>query len=284
MVKLAKSACGWCKDAPIPSGVLGGELAPAVLAGPYAVRIARLPPLLQLPPHAHLHATLNVVLEGRYGEAVERGGLQTHGPATLIAKPAGILHRNQLGTAPAECLVIELIPDTRANDSTTTMLFPQEVVQRSAPIAAYAGRLRVELTAGDDLSPFAVEALVEELLAEVARTSVPPPDSGPRWLDRARDLLHEEPGLRSLRDLAARVKLHPIYVARAFRARFGSSVGEYARTLRVERARRLLHHTNLGLCEVAARAGYSDQSHLTRDFRRAFHRSPGSYRKLLRGR
>ena len=283
MVRRATSACGWYKDAPIPSGVLGGEPAPAVLAGPYAVRVARLPPLLQLRPHAHLHATLNVVLEGRYGEAIETGGLQTHGPATLIAKPAGILHRNQLGTAPAECLVIELLPDTRADES-TTMPIPQQVVQRSASIAAYAGRLRVELSAEDDLSPLAVEALVEELLAEVARTSVPPPDSGPRWLDRARDLLHEEPGLRSLRDLAARVELHPIYVARAFRARFGSSVGEYARTLRVERARRLLHHTNLGLCEVAARAGYSDQSHLTRDFRRAFHRSPGSYRKLVRGR
>jgi AraC family transcriptional regulator len=269
-------------DVPIPSGVLGGEPAPAVRAGPYAVRIARLPGLLQLPPHAHLSATLNVVLEGRYGESVERGTVETHGPATLISKPAGIIHWNELGTAPAECLVVELHPDNRANDPTPPLLLQQPVIRRSASVARFGGRLRVELTLGDDLSPLVVEALVEELLAEVVRAPVASLD-GRRWLDRARDLLHDEPSLRSLGDLAARVERHPIYVARAFRARFGCSVGEYARTLRVERARRLLHHTNLGLCEVAARVGYSDQSHLNRDFRRTFKRSPGNYRKLVRG-
>jgi AraC family transcriptional regulator len=86
-----------------------------------------------------------------------------------------------------------------------------------------------------------------------------------------------------LSDLARRIGLHPIYVARAFRARFGCAVGEYARYLRVERARRLLHHTPLALSDIAARAGYSDQSHMTRDFKRAFDQSPGAYRKLTRG-
>ena len=47
-----------------------------------------------------------------------------------------------------------------------------------------------------------------------------------------------------------------------------------------ERARRLLHHTRLSLSEIAATVGYSDQSHLTRDFRRAFNHSPGAYRWL----
>lgn len=77
--------------------------------------------------------------------------------------------------------------------------------------------------------------------------------------------------------------LHPIYVARAFRVRFGCAVGEYVRSLRVERARRLLHHTPMGLTEIAARVGYSDQSHMTRDFRRAFDQGPGAYRTLTRG-
>ncbi len=99
---------------------------------------------------------------------------------------------------------------------------------------------------------------------------------------RARDLLHDEPGPQSLSDLARRIGLHPVYVARSFRARFRCTVGEYVRCLRVERGRRLLHHTRLALCEVAAQAGYSDQSHMTREFRRAFDQSPGAYRRLSR--
>ena len=74
---------------------------------------------------------------------------------------------------------------------------------------------------------------------------------------------------------------HPIYVARVFRARFGSSVGEYARAIRVERVRRLLHHTALPLSEVAFKAGYADQSHMTRDFRSSFGTTPSAYRLQL---
>jgi AraC family transcriptional regulator len=128
----------------------------------------------------------------------------------------------------------------------------------------------------------AVEGLVGELFAELARIPIPRPDARNRWLTRARDLLHDEPGPQSLSELARRIGLHPIYVARAFRARFGCAVGEYVRCLRVERARRLLHHTRLSLSEIAVQVGYSDQSHMTRAFRRAFEQSPAAYRRLTR--
>ena len=266
----------------VASGVLGGRPEPTVLGGPYAVTCAWLQSRLHLPPHAHEHATLNVVLDGEYRERVEGGALQSHGPATLIAKPGGTVHGNQLGSAPAECLVIELRADIVAELRDSVPQLADVFVQRSAQVARYGGRLRAELTRRDDVTPLVVEGLVSELLAELVRTPIRRPDAGRRWLTRARDLLHDEPGPQSLSDLAHRIGLHPVYIARAFRARFGCAVGEYVRSLRVERARRLLHHTRLPLSEIAARAGYSDQSHMTRDFRRAFDQSPAVYRSLAR--
>jgi len=256
----------------VPSGVLGGPRDLSVRAGPFAIRLARLPPGLRLPPHAHEPATLNIVLDGEYREAIERGALRSHGPATLIAKPAGAVHWNHLGSGPVECLVIELPADAVAG----------VVIHRSAGVARHGGRLRAEMVRRDDLTPLGAEALVLELLGEVTQARDQQPDRGNRWLTRARDLLHEEPGPTALGSLARLIGLHPVYVARGFRASYGCSVGEYARSLRVERARRLLHHTRLPLSEIAARAGYSDQSHLTRDFRRAFNQSPGAYRRLVR--
>jgi AraC family transcriptional regulator len=255
----------------VASGVLGGPPDRTVRAGAFAIRLARLPPGLRLSPHAHEPATLNVVLDGEYRESIERGALRSHGPATLIAKPSGTVHANQVGSAPVECLVIELGPDAVVG----------VVVQRSAGIARWGGKLRAELVRRDDFSRLAAEGLVLELLGELAPTSPPRPEATTR-LTRARDLLHDEPGPTSLGELARHVGLHPIYLARAFRSRFGCTVGEYARCLRVERARRLLHHPRYALSEVAARAGYSDQSHLTRDFRRAFNHTPAAYRRLAR--
>jgi len=270
----------------VVAGVLGGAPQPTIFAGPYAVTPARLPSRLRLHPHAHEQATLNVVLQGEYGEMVEAGALQCHGPATLIAKPAGTVHANRVGAAPVECVVIELRTgtDTPAALGDFVPTFVDVLVHRSAQIARHGGRLRAELALRDDVSPLAVEGLVCELLAESARTPIPRPDARNRWLTRARDLLHDEPGPQSLSELARKLGLHPIYVARAFRARFRCAVGDYVRCLRAERARRLLHHTQLPLAEIAARAGYSDQSHMTRDFRRAFEQSPAAYRKLTRGR
>ena len=261
-------------DAPVVElapGVLGGLPDAPVRAGPYAVTRTRLPARLRLPPHAHQQATLNLVLDGQYSETLGAAAARAYGPATLIAKPAGSVHSNQVGEMPVECLVIEMPADPSPG---------LDPVSRSALIARSGGKLRAELARPDDVTPMVVEGLVLELLAELRKSPRPPGSSHP-WLLRARDLLHDEPGPSSLTDLARKVGLHPIYIARAFRARFGCAVGEYARSLRVERARRLLHH-DLPLSEVAARAGYSDQSHMTRDFRRAFAESPGAYRKLIR--
>jgi AraC family transcriptional regulator len=267
----------------VVAGVLGGTPEPTVVTGPYAVTPVWLPSRLHLHPHAHEQATLNVVLEGEYQETVKGGALQSYGPATLIAKPAGTVHENHLGSAPVDCLVIELRTDTLAALEDSIPPLVDVLVQRSAQIARYGGRLRAELTRRDDVTPLAVEGLVCELLAELARTPTRKPDVRSHWLTRARDLLHDEPGPQSLSELARRIGLHPIYVARAFRARFGCAVGDYVRCLRVERARRLLHHTRLPLAEIAAQAGYSDQSHMTRDFRRAFDQSPAAYRRAARG-
>lgn len=258
----------------LASGVLGGLPDAPVGAGSFAVTLTRLPTRLRLPPHAHRQATLNVVLDGEYSEAIGQGTPRTFGPATIIAKPAGMVHSNEVGRASVECLVIE-VPDDALPGS-------EVLTHRSAMVARVGGRLRAELARRDDVTPLAVEGLVLELLAELREEAPVPPASDHSWLDRARDLLHDEPGPRALTDLAREVGRHPIYVARAFRARFGCAVGEYARCLRVERARRLLHHRSLSLSNVAARAGYSDQSHLSRDFRRAFGQSPGSYRTPIR--
>lgn len=256
-----------------PGGVFGAAYSGTVRTRRFAVTLARLSPATTLPRHAHEPATLNVVLDGPYSEAIEGSRFSFYGPATLILKPGGAMHENRVGSAAVECIVVE----------TDSEIIPEVRVHRSARIARIAGGMRIELARPTDATPLVVEELAWELLA-VATPS--PPFRGEarrdRWLTRAQEILHEEPGPQSLSELAARVDRHPVYVARAFRARFGSTVGEYVRTLRLERARRLLHDRRLTLSQVAHRAGYCDQSHMTRDFRDGFRTSPATYRTLVR--
>jgi methylphosphotriester-DNA--protein-cysteine methyltransferase len=51
---------------------------------------------------------------------------------------------------------------------------------------------------------------------------------------------------------------------------------------RLEYVRRKLDDPELSLAEIAVDAGFADQSHLTRNFKRFTGRTPGEYRTFLR--
>lgn len=70
-------------------------------------------------------------------------------------------------------------------------------------------------------------------------------------------------------------------LARQFRQRLGTSPHRYAMMRRLERARRLVD-AGTPLAVAAAACGFADQSHMTRQFKRAYGLSPGQWRALAR--
>jgi len=149
----------------------------------------------------------------------------------------------------------------------------------AAPAAALALRAADELTARDEAAPLALEALALELLASLTRC--PPERRGPppAWLMRLRDTVHETRSPVTLTSLARSAGHAPVYVARAFRRHFGCSVGEYLRRRRIERACEAMVHSSGPLSQVALEAGFYDQSHFSRVFRRQMGITPAEYRR-----
>ncbi|MER6162908.1 AraC family transcriptional regulator [Streptomyces sp. NPDC001868] len=95
---------------------------------------------------------------------------------------------------------------------------------------------------------------------------------------RLRELLDERvaEGV-TLEEAAGAVHAHPAHLVRAFGAAFGIAPHQYLMSRRVERARRLLLD-GMRPGEAAAVAGFYDQAHLTRHFRRWVGVTPGRYR------
>jgi AraC-like DNA-binding protein len=92
-----------------------------------------------------------------------------------------------------------------------------------------------------------------------------------------RDLIHEGATGLSADDLAAAAGCSRHAAYRAFTGAFGLTPGEYQRQLRVRTARRLLAG-GVPPALAAAQAGFADQAHLTRWFRRYYGITPGGYR------
>jgi AraC-like DNA-binding protein len=85
----------------------------------------------------------------------------------------------------------------------------------------------------------------------------------------------------SLDELAANARLSPYHLVRSFTRRFGLPPHAYQIHIRVERARAPLA-AGVPLAEVASSAGFADQSHFTRHFKRIMNATPANYAGIPR--
>jgi AraC family transcriptional regulator len=85
----------------------------------------------------------------------------------------------------------------------------------------------------------------------------------------------------SLCDLAAIAGRHPVHLARIFKEKTGLTIGAYRRRLRLRDLCVDLKSDRAPLSELAARHGYSDQAHMTRELKAFTGTTPGAWRARL---
>lgn len=94
---------------------------------------------------------------------------------------------------------------------------------------------------------------------------------------RVRSLLHDSaPQGPTMDEVSAAAGCDRYTVYRAFMATYGLAPSEYQRQLRLRTARALLR-AGARPADAAARAGFADQAHLTRWFRRCYGITPAAY-------
>jgi AraC family transcriptional regulator len=233
-----------------------------------------------LPRHSHEHAYVSVALRGAY---LERCGLRSWdcGDGGAIFHVAGESHSNRFYETGARLLILEIKPQFLAQ------LHEQGVVtdRQSWLTSPYCGQLALKLNQmlplTDPLSALSAEGVGIELLSETLRPHFLKTNrSEPDWLRTVHEILHDryrEP--LTLTELASAVSVHPVHLARAFRKRYDCCIGDLIRRLRTEAACYELLHSDASLAEIAARTGFTDQSHLCRILKRQTGVSPGRYRK-----
>lgn len=83
--------------------------------------------------------------------------------------------------------------------------------------------------------------------------------------------------------LAARLGIGTRHLSRLFRKHLGASPLEVARTLRIQRAKRLLDETDLAIAEIAREAGFSSARRMSAAFAGLYGRPPSAMRKRRAG-
>jgi AraC-like DNA-binding protein len=101
-----------------------------------------------------------------------------------------------------------------------------------------------------------------------------------RMVSQVRDMITDMPHLdHRLKDLAATAAMNPRYFISAFRREVGITPHQYLLHVRIHQAKHQLA-AGTAISEVAVSLGFSDQSHLTRVFRRHVRTTPARFQRL----
>jgi AraC family transcriptional regulator len=242
-------------------------------------------PETRLPKHSHERSYFCFLLHGTYTESYGNKMRECR-PSTVVFHPPDEAHANHFLNEGGRLFRFELDHDWLKSVRERSGALTDPADQTGGALAWLTMKLYTEFRHPDHATPLAIEGLVLEIVAQLARQKTMSSErQPPRWLGVALEFIraHFEMDLE-LRSIAASAGVHPVHLARVFRRFNGCTVGDYLRRLRIESASRRLAASDAPLTEVALRCGFADQSHFSKSFKAATGWTPAQYRATFRPR
>jgi AraC family transcriptional regulator len=240
-------------------------------------------PGYQTPEHTHKQALFCFVMEGCYTETYG-GKTRECKSSSLLFHPPGELHAERFHETGGRSFIIEIAPDWLSQVREYLIIAESSSDFRGGVFSMLGNKLYREFVQLDSASPLILEGAMMQLLGETVRCGAKKERYGsPRWLQQAKELLQARFAENlNLSEIAQNVGVHPVHLAQTFHKIYDCTVGDYVRNLRIEYACRELTSTSKPIVEIALAAGFCDQSHFTRTFKRAVGAAPSQYRESVR--
>jgi len=237
----------------------------------------------QLPNHSHELPFFGLLLDGQYGERYGRQHKQ-FGPFSIMFRPAGIPHQDEIGPRGVRFFHFELRPGwkNRLAECSGNLDLAYEDAHGGGMVWLALELMRETLGAAQP-DPLCVEGLLAEIVAIAAQVPVEEKHQPPSWLPRVKDKLQTEHCRRlTLEQLSQEAHVHPVHLSRVFRRFQKEGIGEYVHRLRARTACTYMLKLEIPLSEISLSTGFSDQSHFTRAFRKITGMTPQAFRVTLR--
>jgi len=229
--------------------------------------------------HEHESPFFTYVLRGDYVEHFGGSPRECRRGAVIFHHPHEV-HSNAVGTLGTASLNVE-IPVDQWRELTADVVRKRDLVGRvlSGDVEWAALAVWREFHRDDRASTMGLSESVALLSGHLMESHTRGWFEPHQRLDRCVAYLNAHAaGALTLIDVARVADVHPMHLAKLFRKRFGYSMGEYVRRLRITWACDQLSRDAGTISSIAADAGFADHAHFTRTFRRITGSTPRWYR------
>ena len=204
--------------------------------------------------HAHEDSSISVLLVGDFQE--DLGGCEYDFACPVLGwKPAGLSHADRFGPQGAVFACIPVPEDCCGTISLSAGWHNLASFKSVGPL------IRLSLAAG-------TAGMREDALVDLLGLAGPPSrmrrGEVPAWLNRAREMLRDDPAHSRLQSLSDTLGIHRVHVSRSFTRQFGIPPSVYRLRSMVARTLAALQDERSSLSESAYCGDFADYSHAAR--------------------
>jgi len=244
--------------------------------GSCKINVTRYEPLTEIAEHYHENPYLSLLINGNYHEINEKENKLVL-PGQILFRPSGYKHANQFLRQGGRCFNIEFKKELLEKHDLSCSL-PMVSVVYETGVLEHLYKAMFAFCKYED-AVIADEYIFSWLSANVKMKV----SSRLLWMAKVKEILENEFNIHhTIRSVAERVFVHPMYLARAFKEKEGLTFGEYQLKMRLQKAMGLLFKTKGQINEIAHLSGFTDATHLIRSFRLHYQVTPAKFRMALK--
>lgn len=229
--------------------------------------------------HYHENPYFTYLLQGKLFESNKKESYYLE-PGSLLFHNWQDAHYNIKPPVFARGFHIELNENWFLNYDIQTTDFEGSMNLKNPLTKNLMNKVFIESKMNDHYSNLVIESLMIELFSTIKETktiSAKKPD----WVHKLQELLLEEQIDYSLNNLSSILGIHPIHLSREFSRYFGTSLGNYIRLIKVNKAFCLIASNKISMTEICYQCGFYDQSHFISSFKKIYNRTPAKlFRKI----
>ena len=225
--------------------------------------------------HSHSKPYLCLLVSGNYNEKSNTENLISCGD--VIYRTAGYEHSNSFYDEDSLCLNIE-INDQENLMNHNNFLLPSSESKQKGTIEIYKVLYALKHKLSNDLLDiYCYESMLTHINIVNEKGNL-------SWIKQIKEHINDNPIAHlSLEKLSLNFGLHPNYIVRKFKEITGLKLSEYLTKTRLEHSIKNLILTENNITEIALNAGFYDQSHFNRNFKKYLATTPLLFKKTIKG-
>lgn len=222
--------------------------------------------------HSHENPYFTYLLEGELFEANKKESYYLK-PGSLLFHNWQDEHYNVKPPTFTRGFHIEMTSDWFANFDVDLSDFEGSMTLKNPLLKHLMHKVFLESKVEDAYSNLSMDASLVELFSSI-KESKKASATKPTWVVQLQELIEEEHMDCSLKNLSNLLGIHPVHLSRSFRTYFGTSLGNYIRYVKVNKAFCLITSQKLSMTEICYQCGFYDQSHFIANFKRMYGSTP----------